>query len=119
MHATVRQRPTPWTCSVPFLQVLITAADLGADAVLLGGDLFHENKPSRSTLVKAIQVRAWGGGRCQEHEAKTSSDSHTDADHHASLPQRQARAVPDPERPVAELCRRVRAARGLEHGVRD
>ena len=24
--------------------------------VLLGGDLFHENKPSRSTLVKAIQI---------------------------------------------------------------
>lgn len=26
------------------------------DFVLLGGDLFHENKPSRSTLVKAIEI---------------------------------------------------------------
>lgn len=24
--------------------------------MLLGGDLFHENKPSRSTLVKAIEI---------------------------------------------------------------
>lgn len=24
--------------------------------MLLGGDLFHENKPSRSTLVKAVQL---------------------------------------------------------------
>lgn len=26
------------------------------DFLLLGGDLFHENKPSRSTLVKAIEI---------------------------------------------------------------
>lgn len=26
------------------------------DFVLLGGDLFHENKPSRTTLVKAIEI---------------------------------------------------------------
>lgn len=27
-----------------------------ADMVLLGGDLFHENKPSRDTLVKSMQI---------------------------------------------------------------
>ncbi len=37
-----------------FDEVLQKAEDLGADMVLLGGDLFHENKPSRTTLVKAI-----------------------------------------------------------------
>ena len=26
------------------------------DFLLLGGDLFHENKPSRSTLVKAMEI---------------------------------------------------------------
>lgn len=26
------------------------------DFLLLGGDLFHENKPSRFTLVKAIEI---------------------------------------------------------------
>ena len=26
------------------------------DFILLGGDLFHENKPSRSTLVKTIEI---------------------------------------------------------------
>lgn len=30
--------------------------DLQVDFVLLGGDLFHENKPSRSTLVKTIEI---------------------------------------------------------------
>ncbi|GAX85793.1 hypothetical protein CEUSTIGMA_g13208.t1 [Chlamydomonas eustigma] len=39
-----------------FEEVLITATSLGADAVLLGGDLFHENKPSRASLVKAMQI---------------------------------------------------------------
>ena len=39
-----------------FEEVLSLAVRLGADMVLLGGDLFHENKPSRSTLVKAIQI---------------------------------------------------------------
>jgi lysyl-tRNA synthetase class II len=29
---------------------------LQVDFVLLGGDLFHENKPSRSTLVKTIEI---------------------------------------------------------------
>ena len=32
------------------------ASELGVDYVLLGGDLFHENKPTRTTLVKAIQI---------------------------------------------------------------
>lgn len=26
------------------------------DFVLLGGDLFHDNKPSRNTLVRAIEI---------------------------------------------------------------
>jgi hypothetical protein len=30
--------------------------DSQVDFVLLGGDLFHENKPSRSTLVKTIEI---------------------------------------------------------------
>lgn len=29
---------------------------LQVDFLLLGGDLFHENKPSRSALVKAIEI---------------------------------------------------------------
>ncbi|KAG1663650.1 hypothetical protein FOA52_011705 [Chlamydomonas sp. UWO 241] len=37
-----------------FEEVLRTANNLGVDCVLLGGDLFHDNKPSRATLVKAI-----------------------------------------------------------------
>ena len=39
-----------------FDEMLATAADLGVDMVVLGGDLFHENKPSRSTMVKAMQI---------------------------------------------------------------
>lgn len=39
-----------------FEEVLKTATQLNVDFVLLGGDLFHENKPSRSTLVKAISL---------------------------------------------------------------
>jgi hypothetical protein len=29
---------------------------LQVDFLLLGGDLFHENKPSRSTLVRTIEI---------------------------------------------------------------
>ncbi|KAL6977324.1 HECT-type E3 ubiquitin transferase [Sarracenia purpurea var. burkii] len=32
------------------------ALRIPVDFLLLGGDLFHENKPSRSTLVKAIEI---------------------------------------------------------------
>ncbi|EFJ52429.1 hypothetical protein VOLCADRAFT_55838, partial [Volvox carteri f. nagariensis] len=39
-----------------FEEVLQLAVEKRVDTVLLGGDLFHENKPSRSTLVKAIQL---------------------------------------------------------------
>ena len=34
-----------------FEEVLQLAAKHGADFVLLGGDLFHDNKPSRQTVV--------------------------------------------------------------------
>ncbi|GIL78160.1 hypothetical protein Vretimale_7536 [Volvox reticuliferus] len=39
-----------------FEEVLQLAVEKRVDMLLLGGDLFHENKPSRSTLVKAIQL---------------------------------------------------------------
>ncbi len=41
---------------VAFEEVLQSAVELRADLVLLGGDLFHENKPSRYTLVKTIDI---------------------------------------------------------------
>ncbi len=39
-----------------FDEVLQKAVDMNVDLVLLGGDLFHENKPSRTTVVKAISI---------------------------------------------------------------
>jgi len=30
--------------------------------VVLSGDMFHENKPSRATVLKTIKVRREGGG---------------------------------------------------------
>jgi double-strand break repair protein MRE11 len=39
-----------------FEEILKRAAELKVDMVLLGGDLFHENKPSRNTVVKAIEL---------------------------------------------------------------
>lgn len=32
------------------------AQQQAVDLVLLGGDLFHDNKPSRSTIVRAIDI---------------------------------------------------------------
>ena len=55
-----------------FEEVLLTATNMGADAVLLGGDLFHENKPSRSTLVKAIKARGGGGDVYSFRSVQTS-----------------------------------------------
>lgn len=41
---------------VTFEEVFEIAKEQDADLVLLGGDLFHDNKPSRKTLVKAMDV---------------------------------------------------------------
>ncbi|KAL0886706.1 hypothetical protein Bca101_010689 [Brassica carinata] len=39
-----------------FEEICSIAEDKQVDFLLLGGDLFHENKPSRTTLVKAIEI---------------------------------------------------------------
>ncbi|GKV42530.1 hypothetical protein SLEP1_g49922 [Rubroshorea leprosula] len=39
-----------------FEEICSIAEEKKVDFMLLGGDLFHENKPSRSTLVKAIEI---------------------------------------------------------------
>ncbi|XP_057777830.1 double-strand break repair protein MRE11 isoform X2 [Salvia miltiorrhiza] len=39
-----------------FDEICSIAAQKQVDFILLAGDLFHENKPSRSTLVKAIEI---------------------------------------------------------------
>ena len=39
------------------LQVLDIGVEQGVDLVLLGGDLFHENKPSRQAEIRCMQVR--------------------------------------------------------------
>ncbi|KAL6975365.1 meiotic recombination [Sarracenia purpurea var. burkii] len=39
-----------------FKEICSIAEQKKVDFLLLGGDLFHENKPSRSTLVKAIEI---------------------------------------------------------------
>ncbi|KGN60009.2 hypothetical protein Csa_001425 [Cucumis sativus] len=39
-----------------FEEICSIAEQKQVDFLLLGGDLFHENKPSRSTLVKAIEI---------------------------------------------------------------
>ena len=37
-------------------ELLGIGAERGVDMVLLGGDLFHENKPSRQAEIKCIQI---------------------------------------------------------------
>lgn len=39
-----------------FEEIFEIAASNKVDMVLLGGDLFHHNKPSRSTIVKAMEI---------------------------------------------------------------
>lgn len=39
-----------------FKEIFELANDQKVDMVLLGGDLFHDNKPSRSTLVRAVEI---------------------------------------------------------------
>ncbi|KAL6753815.1 Metallo-dependent phosphatase-like protein, partial [Haematococcus lacustris] len=41
---------------IAFEEVLSRAVDLNVDMVLLGGDLFHDNKPSRTTVVKTLNL---------------------------------------------------------------
>ena len=39
-----------------FDEVLETASNMNVDFVLLGGDLFHENRPSAETYLKASEI---------------------------------------------------------------
>ncbi|CAN0067316.1 unnamed protein product [Discosporangium mesarthrocarpum] len=39
-----------------FEEVLLLAKQRKVDFVLLGGDLFHENKPSRRTLYRTMDI---------------------------------------------------------------
>lgn len=39
-----------------FEEIFQLAQSLAIDFVLLGGDLFHDNKPSRSTLIRAVET---------------------------------------------------------------
>ncbi|KAG7671414.1 hypothetical protein Ndes2526A_g02059 [Nannochloris sp. 'desiccata'] len=39
-----------------FEEIFEISAQHNADLVLLGGDLFHDNKPSRTTIVKAMDI---------------------------------------------------------------
>ncbi len=41
---------------ITFEEILQIAQQQAVDLVLLGGDLFHDNKPSRSTIVRAIDI---------------------------------------------------------------
>lgn len=41
---------------VPAQEILQLAVENEADAVLLGGDLFHDNKPSRATLQRTMEI---------------------------------------------------------------
>ena len=41
---------------IAFEEILKLAQKEEVDLVLLGGDLFHDNKPSRSTIVRAIDI---------------------------------------------------------------
>jgi double-strand break repair protein MRE11 len=43
-------------CFAAFEEVLKTSKAKRADFVLLGGDMFHENKPSRRTVHGAISL---------------------------------------------------------------
>lgn len=70
--SAIQQRPTPphhqgvWEKDDvrgqdsfrSFEEVLDLAKEQDADMVLLGGDLFHENKPSRATLVRTMDILA-------------------------------------------------------------
>ncbi len=56
-HATstaLSSRPAPCHSATP--SDPLAPATQNADMVLLGGDLFHDNKPSRQTVVRAMEV---------------------------------------------------------------
>lgn len=51
-----KKDPVYGVCSVRKWSFVKHIFGLQVDFLLLGGDLFHENKPSRSCLVKAIEI---------------------------------------------------------------
>ena len=43
-------------CVRSFAELLDIGLEQGVDLVVLGGDLFHENKPSRAAEIKCLQI---------------------------------------------------------------
>ena len=43
-------------CFAAFEEILMLARSTRCDLVLLSGDLFHENKPSRRTLYRTMEI---------------------------------------------------------------
>lgn len=66
-----------------FDEVFRLATEHRADVVLLGGDLFHDNRPSRATVVKAmstlsrhcmVRPRGTGGGGMNESDEEADGN---------------------------------------------
>ena len=86
---------------VAFEEILQHALRLKVDALMLGGDLFHENKPSRCgwLCVGLLGTRCWG---LTLHAPQADAGAH----HRAAaqvLHEPQPRAAPSPERPGPQL----------------
>lgn len=70
-----------------FDEVLALAKDRDADMVLLGGDLFHENKPSRKAMVhvmESLRKHTLGDKPCSLEMIGDQSEHFTGAFNHAN-----------------------------------
>lgn len=63
-----------------FDEILQIARKKDVDMVLLGGDLFHENKPSRKSLynvMKSIRMHSYGERPCELEMLSEPNDNFT------------------------------------------
>jgi len=98
---------------ITFEEILSHAVRTKADALLLGGDIFHENKPSRPTVVRTLELLRKYCMNDNPVHIQVMSDQAANFSRCARC-SRRAAPRPHPSAPAQQHARQLRG-RELQH----